>query len=252
MFPVLPCDRACPERFTVLRCGLMRQFIPWLAIIGLPLFVTMLPRAAAQEPAEKSAPKARVVTESQRPERTETTPLKSVGTSVLLPSDVIAVSVFQEPDLDVRARLAEDGSVVLPLIGSVVLGGKTLKKATEEVTALYKKDYLVDPQVSIFVIEHELKEAKKEATGRLVILGQVVRPGTVDVPLDKGTPIMEAIAIAGGFTRIARESKITVKRLVAGKEQVFKVNGKEQAENGNTKIFLVYPGDVITVSESWF
>ena len=43
-----------------------------------------------------------------------------------------------------------------------------------------------------------------------------------------------------------------VKRLVAGKEQVFKVNGKEQAESGNTKIFLVYPGDVITVSESWF
>ena len=206
----------------------------------------------AQDVSPKPVPKARAV-EAQRPAAAaEPDSAKTAGSSVLLPSDVISVSVFQEPDLEAKAKLSEDGSVVLPLIGSVVLGGKTLKKATEEVTALYKKDYLVDPLVTIFVIEHDQQEAKKEATARLVILGQVVRPGTVDIPANKGTPIMEAIAIAGGFTRIARASKITVKRLVGGSEQVFKVNGKEQAESGNTKIFLVYPGDVITVGESWF
>jgi polysaccharide export outer membrane protein len=206
----------------------------------------------AEDSGSRPVPKARSVEDPRPASPAEPSPAKPVGSSVLLPSDVISVSVFQEPDLEAKARLTEDGSVVLPLIGSVTLGGKTLRKATEEVTALYKKDYLVDPQVTIFVIEHEQKEAKKEPAARVVILGQVVRPGTVDIPADKGTPIMEAIALAGGFTRIARESKITVKRLAAGKEQVFKVNGKEQAESGNTKIFLVYPGDVISVSESWF
>ncbi len=210
------------------------------------------PLLRAQESGTPPVPKARSAADPQPAAAAEPAPSKFAGSSVLLPLDVISVSVFQEPDLEAKAKLSEDGSVVLPLIGSVMLGGKTLKKATEEVTALYKKDYLVDPLVTIFVLEHDQKEAKKEPTARLVILGQVVRPGTVDVPANKGTPIMEAIAIAGGFTRIARASKITVKRLVAGKEQVFQVNGKEQAESGNTKIFLVYPGDVITVGESWF
>lgn len=210
------------------------------------------PLVRAEDPAARLVPIARSAEDPRPAAPAEPAPARASGSSVLHPSDVISVSVFQEPDLEAKARLSEDGAVVLPLIGSVTLGGKTLKKAAEEVTALYKKDYLVDPQVTIFVLEHESKEAKKDLPGRVVILGQVVRPGTVDVPADKGTPIMEAIAIAGGFTRIARESKITVKRLVGGKEQVFKVNGKEQAESGNTKIFLVYPGDVISVSESWF
>ena len=77
----------------------------------------------------------------------------------------------------------------------------------------------------------------------MVILGQVVRPGTVDIPADKGMPIIEAIALAGGFTRIARESKITVKRMVAGKGTG--LQGQWQGpglESGNAKIFLVYPG----------
>jgi polysaccharide biosynthesis/export protein len=206
----------------------------------------------AQDVGVRPVPKARSVEDPRPAAPTEPVSAKPSSSAVLLPSDVISVSVFQEPDLEAKARLTDDGSVVLPLIGSVTLGGKTLKRATEEVTALYKKDYLVDPLVTIFVVEHEPKESKKEAAARVVVLGQVVRPGTVDIPAGKGTPIMEAIAIAGGFTRIARESKITVKRLVAGKEQVFKVNGKDQAESGNTKIFLVYPGDVISVGESWF
>jgi polysaccharide biosynthesis/export protein len=220
--------------------------VPRMVLAGLLAFFATAGASA------QSVPKARSAVDPQPVPAAEPPPAKTGGSSILLPLDVISVSVFQEPDLEVKAKLSEDGSVVLPLIGSVMLGGKTLKKATEEVTALYKKDYLVDPLVTIFVLEHEQREAKKEATARLVILGQVVRPGTVDIPANKGTPIMEAIAIAGGFTRIARASKITVKRLVAGKEQVFQVNGKEQAESGNTKIFLVYPGDVITVGESWF
>ena len=217
----------------------------------LPASTGMLSPLLAQDEGAKPV-KGQSAAESRPAAAAEPASARPGGSAVLLPADVISVSVFQEPDLEAKARLTEDGSVVLPLIGSVILGGKTLKKATEEVTALYKKDYLVDPLVTIFVVEHEQKEARKEATARVVILGQVVRPGTVDIPADKGTPIMEAIAVAGGFTRIARESKITVKRLVSGREQVFKVNGKDQAESGNTKIFLVYPGDVVTVGESWF
>ncbi len=199
-------------------------------------------------PGATAIPKAGPVAEGKGGVATESASAGISSTSPLLPFDIVQVSVFQEPELETRARVTADGTVVLPLIGAVKIGGKTLKQATAEVTALYKKDYLVNPEVSIALLEQANREAR---TARLVILGQVVRPGTVEIPADKGMPIIEAIALAGGFTRLARESRITVKRMVAGKEEVFKVDGKDQA-SGGAKIFLVYPGDVVNVSESLF
>jgi hypothetical protein len=57
--------------------------------------------------------------------------------------------------------------------------------------------------------------------------------------------------MAGGFTRVSSQSRITVKRSTQGTEHVFKINGKGQA-TGEDKTFLVYPGDVINVGESIF
>ena len=59
---------------------------------------------------------------------------------------------------------------------------------------------------------------------------------------------MEAVGMAGGFTRIASPSKITVKR----GSQLIKVNGKEQQSGGGESAFKILPGDVITVQESLF
>jgi polysaccharide export outer membrane protein len=175
-------------------------------------------------------------------------PAGIASSAALVPFDVIQVTVYQESDLDAKVRVTPEGTVLLPLIGAVKVGGKSIRQATEEVTLLYKKDYLVKPEVSIALLEHF---EGKERTARLNVLGQVARPGTVDVAADRGTPIIDVIASAGGFTRAARESKITVTRSVGGQQKVFKVNGKEQS-TGETTIFLVYPGDTIFVSESLF
>jgi polysaccharide export outer membrane protein len=163
----------------------------------------------------------------------------------LMPTDLIAVSVFEEPDLAVQSRVAEDGTIRLPLIGSVKIGGSTVKQAIDSITALYKQDYLVHPEVTLTVLE------QTKTVGKLTVLGAVGRPGIVEMPGEGGIPMMEAIAMAGGFTRVASQSRITVKRSSQGVEHVFKVNGKGQA-TGEDKTFLVHPGDVINVAESIF
>jgi polysaccharide export outer membrane protein len=169
--------------------------------------------------------------------------MNSSATYRLMPTDLIAVSVFEEPDLAAQPRIAEDGTIALPLIGSVKISGSTVKQAIDTITALYKQDYLVHPVVTVAVLE--------QTKGKLTILGAVGRAGMVEMPAVGGIPIMEAIAMAGGFTRVASQSRITVKRSTQGVEHVFKINGKGQA-TGEEKTFLVYPGDVINVGESIF
>jgi polysaccharide export outer membrane protein len=67
----------------------------------------------------------------------------------------------------------------------------------------------------------------------------------------EGIDLLEAIALAGGYTRIASPERITVRRHDASGDQIFKVNAKRFTK-GKGGGFLVKPGDTITVGESIF
>ena len=90
------------------------------------------------------------------------------------------------------------------------------------------------------------------AKRRFTILGQVNRPGSYEMPEGSpdGVDLLEAIAMAGGFTRLADTGKVIVRRNRAGQEQVFRVKGT--AESGEGTTFKVQPDDTITVSERMF
>lgn len=157
--------------------------------------------------------------------------------------DQIAVEVFGEDDLRTGARLNADGAVSLPLLGSVKLAGMTLNQAAAKLTELYGKDYLVNPKVNVMLIGY--------AKRRFTVLGQVNRPGSYDMPegSPSGIDLLEAVAIAGGYTRIAAPERISVKR----REQIIRVDAKRLAkQSGVSGSFRVEPGDTITVGESLF
>lgn len=166
------------------------------------------------------------------------------GSYQLSPHEVIKVMVFQEDDLTATARIAEDGTVQLPLIGSIQIAGKTVRQAAVAIEAALRQDYLVQPQVSVTVAEF--------AKRRFAILGQVNRPGTYEIPANESLDVIQAIGLAGGYTRSANPSKIIVKRVAQGSERVFRLNGKELARSGREKAFRVVAGDTITVEESIF
>lgn len=160
-------------------------------------------------------------------------------------NDSIAVEVFGEDDLKTAARLNAEGNVSLPLIGSVHLAGLNLTQATARVTELYARDYLVHPKVNVTLLSYGKR--------RFTVLGQVNRPGNFEMPETSpgGIDLLEAIAMAGGYTRIAAPERISVRRNNGRGEQVVRVDGKKLArgEGGN---FKVEPGDTITVGESIF
>src|SRR5438876_1233062 len=164
---------------------------------------------------------------------------------VLGPNDYVGVEVFGEDDLRTNGRLNPEGNLSVPLLGSVHLAGLTLTQAASKLTELYSRDYLVNPRVNVILQSY--------AKRRFSILGQVGRPGSYEMPESSpgGIDLLEAIALAGGYTRIAAPERITVRRQSANGDQIFKVNAKKFNKGGGGG-FLVEPGDTITVGESIF
>jgi protein involved in polysaccharide export with SLBB domain len=163
----------------------------------------------------------------------------------LSPNDLLDFRVFQEPELDGVIRVAGDGNAIFPLIGSVAVGGKTISEATEIIRARYRDGYLVYPQVSLTVRTYAQK--------LFTVLGQVQKPGSYDMKGSDEITLLQAIGMAGGYTKIANPGNVMVKRLVeGGGEQVIKVDAKRMARGGTQSTFYVRPGDVITVAESLF
>ena len=93
---------------------------------------------------------------------------------VLVPGEFIQIKVFQEPDLDTSVRIPGDGHVNFPLIGEIALAGQSVQQATCVIHDRLQARFLVNPQVSIAVLE----SAKRLFT----VLGQVQRPGTYRFP----------------------------------------------------------------------
>jgi len=166
------------------------------------------------------------------------------STYELSPYDVIDVSIYGEEDLHTRAKLGADGTALLPLIGTVSLAGKTVAEANELIRKRYAAGLVKDPHILLTVLEY------RKST--FSILGQVMRPGIYEIPEGTHLSIVDAILLAGGFTRIADQNGVKVKRLVKGKPAVFKVKAGSMADSPEVAPFDIHPGDVIKVNESWF
>ena len=159
-------------------------------------------------------------------------------------NDLIDFRVFQEPELDGVIRVAGDGSAIFPLVGSVPVAGHTVGEATDLVAARFRDGYLVHPQVSITVRQY----AKKLFT----VLGEVQRPGSYDMQGLQEITLLQAVGMAGGYTKVADSGNVTIKRLDGGQEKVLKFNAKKMASGSGNTAIMIRPGDVITVAESLF
>lgn len=172
------------------------------------------------------------------------TEAKHRGNYLLSPDDLVEIKVFQEDDLHTTARISRDGMIVFPLVGPVKIGGVTVERAAAILRERLQANQLVDPQVNVTVMEY--------AKRRFTVLGEVQRPGAYEIPDRDSLNLLEAIGMAGGFTRIAQPAKVTLKREVQGRERVYKLNAKKMAHDPATPTFLIRPNDIITVGERLF
>ena len=207
----------------------------------IPLVVLSQTPAA---PTPEATSRASSFASSAPAQSTSAQPLSAVSAPtgyVLSPNDQVGVEVFGEEDLRTAGRLNSEGNLSVPLLGSIHLAGLTLNQAAAKLTELFGRDYLVNPKVNVVLAGY--------AKRRFTMLGQVNRPGSYEMPegSPEGIDILEAVAIAGGYSRIAAPERISVRR---GSE-ILRVNAKRLARGGKES-FTILPGDTITVGESLF
>ncbi|WP_281985179.1 polysaccharide biosynthesis/export family protein [Azonexus hydrophilus] len=145
--------------------------------------------------------------------------------------DVLTVRVLGEEDLSKeKVRLTDAGTVSLPAIGEVRAFGLTIGELERTVEDALRGRYLVNPKVSVSIDEYRL----------FYINGMVEKPG--GYPYQPGLTIRKAASLAGGFRERASLTKIFIIR-----ER--DVTQRSQRVDLNT---LVFPGDIVTVDESFF
>nr|WP_306469672.1 polysaccharide biosynthesis/export family protein [Oscillatoria laete-virens] len=109
---------------------------------------------------------------------------------VIKGSDIISVTVINEPELSVRGnRVTSSGMILLPLLGEVKVLGFTLQQAREHITRLLKADYLVNPQVVVTLEATDQNE--------FIMRGQVAGVGVNKIPTDGNMTLLKAIYSRG-------------------------------------------------------
>jgi polysaccharide export outer membrane protein len=157
------------------------------------------------------------------------------------PGDVIEVRVYGEPELSGVYLLGRLGDVTFPLCRNVVLGGLSANGAAEKLRECLQAGFMRDPQVSVLVKEYNSK--------KVFVFGEVQKPGTF--VYEDGMSIVQAITVAGGFTKTAARNSTSVTRRVNGQEVKVKVSVEDIAL-GKAPNFTLDPGDIVYVPESLF
>ena len=134
--------------------------------------------------------------------------------------DVLAISVWREPDLQKQVIVRPDGGISMPLIGDIKAAGRTTAEL-EALLVVELSTYIPDAVVTVSVVQ--LRGL------RIYVTGQVRRPGQFEV--GRYIDVLQAITLAGGFTPFANTSKVQVIRREDGRESVLKFNYK-QVEKG--------------------
>jgi len=163
----------------------------------------------------------------------------------LQPTDVLKITVHEQPDLDTKTRVTSDGYITFPLLGKIKVEGLTVQELECEIKAMLEADYLVNAQVLVFIDEYHPRQVS--------VMGEVNAPGKFDLPTEKDITLLEAVAMAGGFTQDAALNKTRVIRVKEDKKETIVINVKDITQKGEKeKNIKLEPNDIVFVPESFF
>lgn len=149
---------------------------------------------------------------------------------VLGTGDRIEISVYNEPDLTTRVKINKSGTISFPFLEDILVLGLTPKKLEKVIYDGLLGDYLVNPQVTVSIVEYR----------PFFIHGQVKRPG--GYPFQDDLTLDKAIALAGGLAARASKTDWKITRIV---------NGKTMKIDANVAT-LIFPDDIIEIEQSFF
>lgn len=164
-------------------------------------------------------------------------------TSSLGAGDVFEVTVYDEPAMSKPYKVAPNGTIDFPLIGTLEVEGKEPQEIADLIKSnLKEKQILKNPSVSVLVKEVNSK--------KVAVFGQVQKPG--QFPMAEGMTVVMVISLAGGFTAIADRDRVTLNRKVSAKKVVRVVFSVAAITEGKMNDIPLQAGDTLYVEERPF
>jgi len=163
---------------------------------------------------------------------------KAAGPYEVGAGDVLQVRAWKNEALSERVVVRPDGFITLPLIGDVLAGGRNVQQIGAEIASRAGAFYAEPPVVAVEVAElHGY---------RVYVLGEVARPGELT---PRGTiDVLQAIALAGGFTRFAAPDGMVIVRRDARGERRIPFVYRQVVDRGDLRENLpLAAGDVVVV-----
>jgi len=160
-------------------------------------------------------------------------------------TDVLKITVHEQDDLTTMARVTSDGYITFPLLGKIKTEGITVQELEANIKELLEADYLVTAQVLVFIEEYHPSQVS--------VMGEVEAPGKFDLPDEKDMTLLEAIAMAGGFTEDANVNGTKVMRTENGEKKTITIKVRDITQKGQKeKDIVLKPDDIVFVPESFF
>jgi polysaccharide export outer membrane protein len=158
--------------------------------------------------------------------------------------DLLDINVYQEKDMARTVRVSGNGTITFPLAGNIKLADLSVPEA-EAALAQALSEFIISPQVTVLIKEYSNKQ--------VYVLGEVKKPGSIPLPVERRLTVLEAITLAGGFTDLAAQDKTKVLRNKDGRSETIEVQISKITKQGDKSadIFLE-PNDTVFVPQSFF
>jgi len=154
------------------------------------------------------------------------------------PRDLLEVKVFELPELNQTVRVSEDGSITLPLLGPVEVGGLTKDGAERKLASLLEARFVKNAQVTLFIKEYQSKMVS--------VIGAVEKPGMYELVGRQN--LLQMVSKAGGFTERAANEVFVLREGKNGITASVAIDLEDLLLNGNPKLNIpLQANDVINV-----
>lgn len=209
------------------------------AMLAVVLLSTQAMAQSASQGAAPSQPLTQRATPAAAPSQAapaqaapgQSAALKADESYRLGSGDRVRVTVYGQPELTGEFAVDGGGQMSYPLVGQIRAGGMTAHELEQALIGKLSPNYLKNPSISVEVLTFR----------PFYIVGEVRTPGSY--PFVNGMTVLNAVALAGGFTYRARENSFYVTR--TGED-----GAKNKVSAGADATIL--PGDIITVRERYF
>ncbi len=222
--------------------GLILGLLPVLAIVSLPsIGLTASVKAGKPKTPVKSSSKPKIIKAIDR----TTIPQGTFADSYTLgPGDRLRVDIFNVPEYSGEFPILADGSINLPIVGSVPVQGQTIQRASSLLTGYFSR-YVKRPLLTISLLSPRPVQ--------VAIAGEISRAGSYTIPFTlenrKFPTIGQIIQLAGGTNQTANLRRVQVRRASTGR--VLSVNIFDVLQRGNTSQDIsLRDGDTIFIPRS--